>query len=169
MKIPLSLLKEFLPITQTPEKLADVLTMAGLEVEDIKILGNDFNDVVVAKVISTEKHPNAEKLTIARVFDGTEELQIVCGAANCRPGLTTALAKIGATLTDEKGNIYTIKKGRLRDVDSYGMLCSTEELGLPFKEDGIIELESHLEAGRDLKGIVYDVIFDISLTPNLGH
>ncbi|MCX6987636.1 MAG: phenylalanine--tRNA ligase subunit beta [Chlamydiae bacterium] len=170
MKVTLSWLKEYLPLNISSEKIAEVLTLAGIEVEGIETIGSNFSGVVTAKVISTTAHPNADKLCVAVVFDGTEELQIVCGAKNCRPGLITALAKIGAKLPpDENGKPFTIKKGKLRDVESFGMLCGADELGLTKQGDGIVELDAHLPLGVDLSTLYGDVIFDLSLTPNLGH
>jgi phenylalanyl-tRNA synthetase beta chain len=170
MKVPLSWLKEYLDLSLPAEKISDTLTLAGLEVEGIDYVGSNFSGVVVAKVLSTSPHPNADRLTVAIVTDGKEELQIVCGAKNCRAGLVTALAKIGATLPpDESGKPFTIKKGKLRDVESFGMLCAADELGLSSDGDGIMELSSDLPIGTDLTSLFSDVIFDISLTPNLGH
>ncbi|MBM3207200.1 MAG: phenylalanine--tRNA ligase subunit beta [Chlamydiae bacterium] len=170
MKVPLSWLKEYLDIELSPEKISEVLTLAGIEVEGIEQIGSNFSNVVVAKVVSVQPHPNADKLCVAKVFDGTEEVQIVCGAKNCRAGLITALAKIGATLPpDESGKPFKIKKGKLRDVESFGMLCGADELGLAEASEGIMELSENLALGTDLKDIYADTIFDISLTPNLGH
>lgn len=168
MKVPLSLLKEYLDITQTPEELAEMLNLAGIEVDSAAPIRLGFSGVVVGKVLTVEKHPTADRLTIAKVTDGTDEFQIVCGASNCRPGIQVALAKIGATLTDSSGKTFKIKKGKLRDVESFGMLCAAEELGLGSGE-GILELSEDFEPGNDLASFYSDIIFEISLTPNLGH
>ena len=170
MKVPLSWLKEFLDLTLTPEKISEVLTLAGLEVDAVTLIGSNFSGVVVAKVLSTTPHPNADRLCVATVTDGTEELQIVCGAKNCRPGLITALAKIGATLPpDESGKPFKIKKGKLREVESFGMLCGADELGLSQEGEGIMELSEEFSLGTEISSLFSDAIFDISLTPNLGH
>lgn len=169
MKVPLSLLKKYLNFAQSPEELAKVLTLAGIEVESIEVSPLRFSGVVVGKVLETEKHPSADRLCIAKVTDGTEEFQVVCGASNCRPGIKTAFAKIGAELTREEGKTFKIKKGKLRDVESFGMLCAADELGLGSGSEGIMELSEEFEVGKDLAGYFSDVIFDISLTPNLGH
>jgi phenylalanyl-tRNA synthetase beta chain len=168
MKVPLSWLKEYLDFTQSPQELADVLTLAGIEVEGMETSPLQFNGVVVGKVLETSKHPSADRLTIAKVTDGKEEFQIVCGAPNCRPGMKTAFAKMGATLCDETGKTFKIKKSTLRDVESFGMLCGVDELGLG-SEDGIMELSDAFEIGADLAPYYSDVILDVSLTPNLGH
>ncbi len=168
MKVPLSLLKEYLNFTQSPQELAEVLTLAGIEVEGIEAAPLTFSGVVVGVVLETSKHPTADRLVVAKVTDGKEEFQVVCGAANCRAGLKTAFAKIGATLTDEAGKHFKIKKGKLRDVESFGMLCAADELGLGTGE-GIMELSEEFELGADLAGYYSDIILDVSLTPNLGH
>jgi phenylalanyl-tRNA synthetase beta chain len=169
MKVPLSWLKEYLSLKQSPEELANVLTLAGIEVEGIEASPLKFSGVVVGHVLETQRHPSADRLCIAKVTDGTEEFQVVCGAPNCRAGLKTAFAKIGAALVDEESKTFKIKKGKLRDVESFGMLCSETELGLGSNDDGIMELSDAFETGKDLASYYSDVIFDVSLTPNLGH
>src|SRR5581483_30431 len=128
-----------------------------------------FSGVVVGEVLETSNHPSADRLKIARVSDGTEEFQIVCAAPNCRTGLKVAFAKIGASLTDADGKTFKIKKGKLRDVESFGMLCAADELGLGTGDEGIMELTDEYIIGTDLAGYYSDVILDVSLTPNLGH
>jgi phenylalanyl-tRNA synthetase beta chain len=167
MKISFSLLKQYVNLEKLQaSEIADTLTLLGIEVEGIENEKASFSGVVAAKVESTERHPNADKLTIATVFDGSNFYKVVCGAKNCRPGIKTAFAKIGAVLTDEDKKIE-IKKAKLRDVESFGMLCSKKELGLGDGE-GIIELAEDVELGLDLSATI-NPIFDISLTPNLGH
>lgn len=169
MKVPLSWLKQYVPLSLSEGALAETLTEAGLEVEAVDSTALRFTGVVVAKVLSTAAHPNADRLCVATVFDGTETFQVVCGAPNCRAGLVTAFAKIGAELFDENNKSFKIKKSKLRDVESCGMLCSAEELGLAAAEDGIMELSEDLPLGTDLHSLLADTIIDISLTPNLGH
>lgn len=170
MKVPLSLLKQYLNLTQSPEELSDVLTLAGIEVEGIETSPLKFTGVVVGEVLETSKHPSADRLTVAKVSDGKEEFQIVCGAPNCRAGMKTAFAKIGATLIDEEGKSFKIKRSKLRDVESFGMLCSQKELGLGDGHEGMImELSAEFVVGTDLGAYYSDVILEVSLTPNLGH
>lgn len=168
MRLSLSWLKEFVSFSEAPLNLAEKLTMAGLEVDAIEFKGNEWDLIVVGHVTETEKHPNADKLTVAKVFDGKEYFQVVCGAPNCRPGLKTAFAKIGAVFTDEQGS-FTIKKSKLRGIESHGMLCSGKELGLSEEAEGIIELPENVEVGSCLSAIYGDTILEISLTPNLNH
>jgi len=169
MLVPLSWLKEYLDLSINAEKIAEVLTFAGLEVDRIEKSSLGFTGVIVAKVLKTAPHPEAERLKIATVTDGTNQYQIVCGAPNCRENLITALAKVGAQLTDNDGQNFKIKKSKLRGVESEGMLCSEQELGLSNEGSGIIELAQDIPLGVDLFDIFGDTLFDISLTPNLGH
>lgn len=164
MRIPLTWLKDFISFSLLPEELAKKLTMAGLEVDSIESKGGNLIDIVVGHVLETEKHPNADKLTVAKVSDGKEVLQIVCGAPNCRPGIKVALAKIGAVVDTMK-----IKKSKLRGVESSGMLCSGQELGLSEEYDGILEINQDVPVGTPLADLYADTIFEISLTPNLNH
>lgn len=168
MKIPFTWLKEFIGLEKTPEQLSKILTMAGLEVDGVEKVGPQFSNVVVGKVLETVKHPDADKLVVAQVSDGTETFQVVCGAPNCRAGIKVAFAKIGAVLHDDKGS-FTIKKSKLRGVESSGMLCSATEIGLGSDGEGIMELSEALPEGTDLASVYSDVVFEISLTPNLGH
>jgi phenylalanyl-tRNA synthetase beta chain len=168
MLVPLSWLEEYIEIEETPEELAEVLTLAGLEVDSIKRTALGFEGVTACEVISTEPHPEADKLTIAQVSVGEEQFQVVCGAPNCRTGIKTAFAQVGAKLTSSDGNTFKIKKSKLRGVDSHGMLCAGDELGLA-GEDGILELDKELPLGLSLAELYGDVVLEISLTPNLGH
>lgn len=168
MKLPLSWLKEFVPNSSSPQQISDCLTMLGLEVEDLSPTPLAFEGIIVGKVVETIPHPNAEKLRVASVFDGSETHQVVCGAPNCRKGLTTAFAPIGARLLSGEKPLK-IKKTKLRDVESFGMLCSGQELGLSEEHEGILELDDSLEAGLSLDALYGDLQMEIGLTPNLGH
>lgn len=169
MKVPLTWLKQFLPLTQTADEIALHLTNLGIEVETITGHETTFSGVVVGKVLAAEKHPNADRLRVARVTDGAQEYQVVCGASNCREGITVAFARIGAQLTDQDGKSWKIKKSRIRDVESEGMLCSAGELKIAGDHEGIIEFPSDLPLRIDVAAVVLGPIFDLSLTPNLGH
>jgi phenylalanyl-tRNA synthetase beta chain len=169
MKAPLSWLKEFLPMDQTPDKIAETLTLLGIEVEGIEGGVSSFSGVVVGQVLEASQHPNADRLKVAKVTDGTDTYQIVCGAPNCRERIFVALARCGAELTGSDGKKWKIKKSKLRDVESEGMLCSAKELGVGEESGGILELPEGLTLGQDLTTYFLDPIFDVSLTPNLGH
>jgi phenylalanyl-tRNA synthetase beta chain len=169
MKIPLSWLKEYISLNLNPDQIAKKLTLAGLEVDAIENLSPGFEGVVIGKVLETTKHPDADKLCIAMVSDGEQTYQVVCGAPNCRAGLKTAFAKIGASISEGDGKSFKIKKTKIRGIESSGMLCSASELKIGKEEDGIIEFESHLQEGTDLVKMYADPVFEISLTPNLSH
>ena len=166
MKFSESWLREWVDPGIPREELLEQLTMAGLEVESTENVADDFTGVVIGKVVKAEKHPNADKLSLCEVNDGKQTYQVVCGAPNVRVGLVSAFARIGAVLP---GN-FKIKKAKLRDVESHGMLCSAAELGLGEDEDGILDLAEDLQPGADLREalLLDDLIIDLDLTPNRG-
>lgn len=166
MKVPISWLKEYIDISNLQE-ISDILTSLGIEVDGIIDETVHFSGVVVGFVRKVTAHPNADRLRIAEVFDGENSFQVVCGAPNCREGIFVAFAKIGACLTDAKGT-WSIKKSKIRDVESQGMLCSLKELRLGEDHDGILELDE-TTLGQDVKDLYADPVLEISLTPNLGH
>ena len=119
------------------EALSHALTMAGLEVEEMQPVAASFSKVVVAKILSAEKHPDADRLQVCKVDVGlAEPLQIVCGAANARPGLLAPCAMVGAELPG-----FSIKQAKVRGVESFGMMCSSKELGLTADATGLLGLE----------------------------
>ncbi|MBM3860408.1 MAG: phenylalanine--tRNA ligase subunit beta [Verrucomicrobia bacterium] len=165
MKFTYNWLKQYVDFDWSPQELAEKLTFAGIEVEDVQTLGGKIPDqVVVAQVLSSEKHPNADKLTVARVNDGSMERQIVCGAKNYKPGDKVPLALPGAAMAAG----FTIKESKLRGVVSQGMMCSAEELGLPKGEDGLLILPADAPVGKKFAEYVGpgDTVFDIEVTPN---
>ena len=138
MKVPLSWLKEFVNLDDlTAEEIAKELTLAGSEISSIEKVGGDINGVIIGKVLSVRKHPDADKLSICEVNIGDETLSIVCGAPNVREGIFVPVALIGAKLP----NGLTIKKASIRNVESNGMLCSRTELGYD-------EIEGKAESGE---------------------
>src|SRR5882672_6565020 len=138
MKLPLNWLKEYVDFAWSPDELAERLTMLGLEVEGIQKTAGAFEGIVVAQVLSRDKHPNADKLSLCRVNDGAGERQIVCGAQNFKPGDKVPLILPGSSLPAKPGEQpMTIKVGKIRGVESQGMLCSPQELGLPDQVDGL--------------------------------
>jgi phenylalanyl-tRNA synthetase beta chain len=166
MRIPLSWIKEYIQLDKTPDEIAQILTMAGIEVDGLEATGSSFKGVIVGKVLEVEKHPDADKLVVAKVRVGSDIFQVVCGAPNCRPGLKVAFAPVGATL--ENGE-FQIKKSKIRGIESSGMLCSAQELQIGEEADGIMELPEDSVEGTSLNELYGDTIFEISLTPNLGH
>ena len=171
MKITLNWLKEYVDFSWSPEDLRERLTMLGIEVEGMEKLGGEFEGVVVAQVLTSEKHPNADKLTVCRVADGKGERQIVCGAKNFKVGDKVPLILPGATLPANSGEQpLTIKAGKIRGVESQGMMCSPEELGLADDADGLLILPPDAQVGQPfaqhLGRAGGDVVYDLEITPN---
>ncbi len=165
MNVTYNWLKEFVDFDETPDELAALLTMLGLEVETMEKLGEGFDDVVVALVEEKRQHPNADKLSVCRVNNGTEILDVVCGAQNFSQGDTVVLAQIGAVLPGD----FKIKKSKIRGEESCGMLCSEKELGLAEESAGIIVLPPAIAPlGTPIFAALgrKDTLFEIGLTPN---
>lgn len=166
MKVSESWLREWVNPSVDTDKLAAQLTMAGLEVDGVEPAGPTFDHLVVAEVVSTEKHPDADKLTVCQVNVGAAEtVQIVCGAANVRVGIKVPCAMIGAQLAPD----FKIKKAKLRGVESNGMLCAASELGLAMeKSPGLMELPADAPVGANFCEYinVADAIIEVDLTPN---
>jgi phenylalanyl-tRNA synthetase beta chain len=163
MNVPESWLRSFCNPPISGQELADRLTMAGIEVEAYELYGPQFSGVVVGEVLSVEKHPNAEKLTVCAVSSGNETLRVVCGAPNVRAGMKAPLAKVGAKLPG-----IEIKAAALRGVESQGMLASARELGLSNDHSGLLELPKEAKVGSDVRGVLglEDRIMTLKLTPN---
>lgn len=169
MKIPLSLLKSYVPLNTPVETICNTLTLLGIEVDSVTNLHPPFSKVIVGQVRSVSPHPTSEKLQIAQVHNGKDLFQVVCGAANCREGIKTAFAPVGSMLLNSDGSFKTLEKATIRGVESFGMLCSASELNLWKDSEGILELPLDLESGVDLSSILWDPILELSFTPNLGH
>ncbi len=169
MKLPLSWLRDWVewPSAWDAAELARRLTFAGFEVEGVASAAPAFEGVVVAKIVSVEPHPSADKLRVCRVsIEPTSALQIVCGAPNARAGLTSALATVGATLPGGT----KIRAASLRGVESAGMLCSARELGLSEASEGILELPEEAPLGMDLRRYLQldEAVLDVNVSPNRG-
>jgi phenylalanyl-tRNA synthetase beta chain len=146
MKLPMSWLRDWVEVDADPEQVADALTRRGFYVEGIERLGQEHPGVVVARVLEVTKHPNADKLTLCRVEAGAGELTVVCGAPNVHAGMIAPLATVGAKLPG--GTV--IKRSRIRGVESEGMLCAADELGLAEDHSGIVDLAALLGASAGL-------------------
>ncbi|WP_283786856.1 phenylalanine--tRNA ligase subunit beta [Bermanella sp. WJH001] len=168
MKFSESWLREWVnPSLKTDELVAQV-TMAGLEVDAVDPVAGEFSGIVVAQVVKREQHPDADKLSLCQVTDGTDTFQIVCGAANVREGLKVPMAKIGAVLPTPDGKGFKIKKAKLRGVESHGMLCAEAEMGMAEQSDGLMELAHDAPVGQDIREYLNldDAIIEVDLTPN---
>jgi phenylalanyl-tRNA synthetase beta chain len=148
------------------DALVAQLSMAGLEVDGVEAAAPPFSGVVVGEVLEVEAHPDADKLRVCRVTDGDETLTVVCGAPNVAAGMKAAWAKVGAVLPED----FRIGRAKLRGVESHGMLCGPDELGLAEERGGLLELALELETGADLRDALAldDAIIEIDLTPNRG-
>ncbi len=167
MKFPESWLREWVNPSLDAAEIGERLTMAGHELDSLACEGQGLDDVVVAEVLEAAPHPDADRLRVCRVSTGSgEPVQIVCGAPNARAGIKSPLASPGTTLP----NGVKLRKAKIRGVESAGMLCSAEELGLGDDADGIIELPSTAAVGEPLTAALGlpDAIFDVDLTPNRG-
>lgn len=175
MKVSLNWIKTLLPLTQTPEEIEAILTATGLEVEHyeaIESVKGGLKGLVVGKVESCQRHPNADKLNLTKVDIGSGELlSIVCGAPNVAQGQKVIVATVGTTIHPLKGEPFTIQKAKIRGEVSEGMLCAEDEIGLGESHDGLLILPEDTLIGRsvaELFNIESDVVFEIGLTANRG-
>ncbi len=173
MTISYKWLSEYLPVTVEPERLSRILTSIGLEVESM----NNYEEVkgglkglLIAEVLTTEKHPNADKLTLTTVNIGTgEPLQIVCGAPNVAAGQKVVVAPVGTTIYPATGDPLTMKVAKIRSVESHGMICAEDEIGLGTSHAGIMVLPADVKVGTPASAYFEpydDIIYEIGLTPN---
>jgi phenylalanyl-tRNA synthetase beta chain len=171
MKVSFNWLKQYVDFDWSPAELAERLTMLGVEVEGIQKLGGEFEGIVVAQVLTVDKHPNADKLTLCRVTDGTSERQIVCGAHNFKAGDKVPLILPGNTLPPKAGQPpVTIKAGKIRGYESQGMMCSPQELGLADDTEGLLILRQEAQVGQRFAEYLgragNDLVYDLEITPN---
>ena len=173
MQFPESWLREFCNPPLNTQQLADVLTMAGLEVEELHPVAPPFTRIVVGEIREAVQHPNADRLRVCQVDVGQGALlNIVCGAPNARVGIRVPCALVGAELPPgEDGKPFHIKLGKLRGVESQGMLCSARELKLSDDHGGLLELAADAPVGQDIRAVLNldDTLFTLKLTPNLAH
>ena len=166
MKVPLSWLKEYFEIDESPTELAELLTMKGFEVESIEYRGQKLDNVITTKIVEIKPHPNAEKLQLATVTTGKENIQLVCGAPNIFVGAIVPLALPGAELPSGTN----IQKTTIRGQESIGMLCSRRELAISDDHSGIMILPEDVAIGKPFAKAAFaeDVVFEIAITPNRG-
>jgi phenylalanyl-tRNA synthetase beta chain len=174
MRISYNWLQRYINVNDSIENLAQKLTSIGLEVESVEYLGKKFNGFVVGEVIEVQKHPNADRLKLCKVNVGSKDglLQIVCGAPNVETGQKVIVGLIGAIVPhnqhDPAFKPFTLIKATIRGVDSYGMICSSKELGLGEDSAGIMVLNGEAKIGTPLDDFlgVNDIVFEIGITPN---
>ncbi|MGB0915142.1 MAG: phenylalanine--tRNA ligase subunit beta, partial [Crocinitomicaceae bacterium] len=180
MKVSYNWLKQYVDTDLSPVEMSEILTDTGLEVEGlnkIEAVKGGLEGVFVGEVLSTEQHPDADRLKVTTVSVGGEPLQIVCGATNVRPGIKVVVATVGCTLWPNPEEAFKIKKSKIRGVESLGMLCAEDELGLGKGHDGILVLAADLKVGTLAADKYFeledDYEIEIGLTPNrsdaMGH
>ncbi|GAC1355100.1 MAG: phenylalanine--tRNA ligase subunit beta [Variovorax sp.] len=173
MQFPESWLREFCNPPLSTEQLANTLTMGGLEVEDLRPVAPPFTKILVGEIREAAQHPNADRLRVCQVDGGQGALlNIVCGAPNARVGIKVPCALVGAELPpDDDGKPFLIQLGKLRGVESQGMLCSARELKLSEDHGGLLELAADAPVGANVRDVLKldDTVFTLKLTPNLGH
>ena len=169
MLIPISWLSKYVPITDSPDDLAHKLTMAGVEIGDVEIVGDnwDADKIVVGHVLEVNPHPNADRLRLPTVDIGGETATVVCGAPNVAAGQKIAFAKEGARMfSPRSGKVETLKRARIRGVESAGMVCSSLELGLGEDHDGILVLDEDAPVGTSLAEYLGDAVLDAEVSSN---
>jgi len=166
MKASISWLKSLCPTDLSVDEIVSRLTMAGLEVDGVEPAAKSFTNVVVGEVLAVSQHPDADKLNVCEVTDGESTYQVVCGAPNVRAGLKVPFARVGAVIGDD----FKIKQAKLRGVESNGMLCGADELGLSDERDGLMELPDSFTTGADFAELLSlpDNVVEVDLTPNRG-
>ena len=170
MLVPISWLKKYVPVTDSPHELAHKLTMAGIEIGEVQVIGGDWDreKVVVGHVLRVDPHPNADRLSLPTVDTGDGgTATVVCGAPNVAAGQKIAFAREGAALfSPHSGKVETLKRARIRGVESRGMVCSPLELGLGEDHDGILVLDNEAPIGTPLSDYLGDAVLDAEVTSN---
>ena len=167
MKAPVSWLKEYVDFSLTVQELSERLTMAGLEVGATEVVGGNWNDIEVGKVIEVKPHPNADRLKLVTVELVKGRSTVVCGAPNVREGIKVAFAHVDAELIDgHTGEKVKLKPAKIRGVVSEGMVCSEKELGISDSHEGILVLQDDAVVGTPLSDLLGDIVLDIDITPN---
>ena len=172
MKVTYNWLREYVDFDASPDELTELLTMVGLEVESVEKVSGGFDGIVVAEVLEKEQHPDADRLSLCKVNDGKEVRQIVCGATNFDIGSKVPLALPGCVMpADEPGEKpFKIKVGKIRGVESCGMMCSGKELGIADDASGLLILSENSKVGQPFAEYLGrtgdDVVYDLEVTPN---
>src|SRR6478736_6523069 len=166
MKFSVNWLREFVDLPENPDEIADLLTRAGIETENIETRGVKIDKIIVSQVTASSRHPNADRLSVCEVNDGSgAKRQIVCGATNYKVGDKVPLALPGAKLP----NGTEIRKSKLRGIESEGMLCSAIELGLGSDAAGLLILAPESKIGAPISDLFPgDTVLDVEITPNRG-
>src|SRR5438445_5688215 len=164
MKVLYNWLKEFVPLEISPQETAATLARLGFEIAAIQTFGGKLEGVVTAEVRACAKHPNADRLSLCKVWDGQKEYSVVCGAPNVRANQKVAFARVGATLPDGE----TLRAAKIRGSESQRMICSAKELGVSEESNGILELPADAALGQDVRPLLdlNDALLEMEVTPN---
>jgi len=167
MKISLNWLKRFIDLKASAEDISQKLTSLGFEIEGVEESGKTYSGLLIAEVLECIPHPDSDHLSLTKVFDGKETLQVVCGAPNVKAGIKAVLAPIGVELPMPDGKSLKMKKSKIRGMESFGMLCAENEAGLSKNHDGIIILPQDAPTGKPFADLgYYDTVFEVNVTPN---
>jgi len=167
MKISLNWLRRFIDLKASAEDISLKLTSLGFEIEGVEESGKTYSGLLIAEVLECTPHPDSDHLSLTKVFDGKETLQVVCGAPNVKAGIKAVLAPIGVELPMPDGKSLKMKKSKIRGVESFGMLCAEDEIGLSENHDGILILPQDAPVGKAFADLgYYDTVFEINVTPN---
>src|SRR5579863_9619990 len=172
MKVTLNWLKQYVDFDWSPEELAERLTMLGLEVEGVRKVSGEFEGILVAQILTKDKVPGSDKLSVCKVNDGTGERTIICGAQNHQPGDKVPLILPNFALPLKPGDKepFVIKERKVFGITSQGMMCSPQELGLPDQVDGLLILPKDAKIGQAFAEFLGrpagDVLYDLEVTPN---
>src|SRR5436305_14308700 len=172
MKVTLNWLKQYVDFDWSSEQLAERLTMLGLEVEGVHKLAGDFEGIVVAQILTRDKVPGSDKLSVCKVNDGKSERTIICGAQNHKPGdkIPLILPNFALPLKPGEKEPFVIKERKVFGITSQGMMCSPQELGLPYQVDGLLILPKDAPIGKPFAEYLGrsggDVVYDLEITPN---
>ncbi len=167
MKVPLNWLKDYVDVTLPPAELAERLTMAGFEAEEIQTIGGSWDNIIIGQITAVNPHPNADRLSLATVDLGTRQETVVCGAPNLNVGDKIAFAPVGARLINPHSDeLEELKAAKIRGVISSGMICSEKELGISESHEGIMVLSAEAATGTPLSDYMGDTVFDLDITPN---
>jgi phenylalanyl-tRNA synthetase beta chain len=167
MKVSLRWLKEYVDFSLPIEELSERLTMAGLEVAGTEVIGGNWDNIVIGKIIDVNPHPNADRLKLVTVDLGKQHSTVVCGAPNVAVGIKVAFARVGAQLIDgHSGEVVQLKPAKIRGVVSEGMVCSEKELGISDSHEGIMILPDEAIVATHLSEYLGDTILDLDITPN---
>ncbi|MFC1898489.1 phenylalanine--tRNA ligase subunit beta [Candidatus Cloacimonadota bacterium] len=163
MKISYNWLKQYIDLQLSPQELEEKLTFAGIEVEAVEKIGEELKQIKIAEIIEHKAHPESDHLSICQVNDGSETVQVICGAPNCAAGQKIAFAPVGTKIGE-----FKIKKAKLRGEVSFGMICSEKELGISDNHDGILVLPEDAPIGTSMSSYLKtdDVCYDVEITPN---